>query len=120
MNRDIATYGDDELKAISKIIAANITIRATENEVEFTRKSYGWEETAIYNVAFGTLIECRFRYNPEAIDPALHTAENILDEFLPHCNGYMTLFTKLDKLLVINKGIIEIREDYLDMLRKET
>lgn len=115
-NRDITTYSEKELKEIALKVGDEITYRRTEYDDEYTRKSTGYEENIIYSVAYGALLAIRSNgAYPEMVNPILYTAESILDAFLPTCNGYMTVFTKLDKLLIENRAEnrIEIREDYL-------
>lgn len=112
MSRNIAEYSDKELRQFAKGIARNITIRSIP--IEITRNTTLPEKTIIESVVYGALESARLNIeNPISIGSILFTAECILDNLIPECNGYGTIYMDLDSLLNENleKKIIEINEE---------
>ena len=122
-NKDAISYSETELKYLAKYIAQTITVRGTEAQEEHTRKTTGWEENYIYEVAYGTLLAIRnMSYHPELLSGIMYTAESILDNFMPHCNGYTTLYMELNNLFIENKTETKlvVNEDYVEYLRNRS
>ncbi len=96
---------ENELKTIAETISENITIRTNVNgnSIDTIRKASSAEKEIIYNLAYGALLGlnwgevCRSSRQAEAI---IDTAEFIINQFLPDCNGYDTIYLPLKKVLV--------------------
>ena len=121
-NTVISQYSDDSLMDMAKGIAKSITVRWGNSNM--SRDTTEPERTIIQNVVYGALQSARSNVeHPERIDCILYTAECILDNFIPTCNGYETIFIDLNTLLIENRAehLIEVREETVDRLtyRKE-
>jgi len=91
-----------ELKAIAEKVAENITVRDCEHSDEF-RPSTPEEKEIIYKVIYGSLSGLNWseesRGSDEAVKAVIDTAEYLIDLFIPYCNGYLTVYNPLKRIL---------------------
>lgn len=83
------------LRAIADNIAQTIYIR-DKNKGDYRRGTTQEEHDIIEKIVLATLIEINIstvcRRDSITADAVIRTAEGVLDQFIPSCNGYMTLF----------------------------
>lgn len=93
---------ETELKGIATKISETITIRYYKegNSEDTKRKSTAKEKDIIFKIAYGALLSLNWHLEPN-ISPVtaaiINTAEFTVNQFLPDCNGYDTIYCPLRK-----------------------
>lgn len=96
---------ESELKEIAQNIASTIMIRTYENgnSKDTRRKPTKAESDKIYKVAFGALLGLNWGENVRssklAAQSIIDTAEFMIGQFLPNCNGYDTIYIPLQNVI---------------------
>lgn len=92
---------EEERHAIADKIAQSIVIRTYNNgsSCDTRRETTAEEQRAIYNVANGALSSLQWgadtMQDPRLERSIIDTAEFIINQFLPDCNGYDTIYIPL-------------------------
>lgn len=98
-------YTETRLRELANTIADTMVERTYDNgnSCDTRRKTNGEERIVLYNVAFGALLALNWgeshrgtRGEEQAI---IDAAEFTIDLFLPHCNGYDTIYNPLKRVL---------------------
>lgn len=99
MNKSYKT--DQQLKTIAIQISRKITIRTyiRGNSNDEERESRAEEERIIFRIAYGALLTLKTTCDEHAEQGAIDCAEYIINQFLPDCNGYDTIYRPLKKAL---------------------
>lgn len=96
---------DAELKLIAEAISQYITIRTDDNgnSIDTKRKSKKAERKIIYKIAYSALLglnwDVKTRNNDDIAQGIIDTAEFAINQFLPDCNGYDTMYLPLKAAL---------------------
>lgn len=91
-----------ELKGIATEISETITIRCYKegNSEDTKRKSTAKEKDIIFKIAYGALLSLNWHLEPnnsQTTSAIINTAEFTVNQFLPDCNGYDTIYCPLRK-----------------------
>lgn len=91
-----------ELKEIATKISEKITIRHYKggNSEDKQRNSTAKEKDIIFKIAYGALLSLNWHLEPnnsETTTAIINTAEFTVNQFLPDCNGYDTIYCPLRK-----------------------
>lgn len=89
-----------ELKGIAMKISEMITIRSYNkgNSEDKQRKSTNKEKDIIFKIAYSALLSLNWHLEPNASNVTtaiINTAEFAINQFLPDCNGYETIYCPL-------------------------
>ena len=96
---------ESELKEIANKISDTIMIRTYENGNSYDnrRNTTTIEEAIIYKIAYGALLGLNYgddcRKSRFAEQKIIDTVEFIIDQFIPDCNGYDTIYLPLKKAI---------------------
>ena len=92
--------GHDELKAYAEIVSNTICIRSYENgcSEDIKKKATKKQKETIYNIVYGALCALNFDRSAKH-DSILNTAEFTVNQFLPDCNGYITVYNPLFRFI---------------------
>lgn len=93
---------ETELKGIATKISETITIRSYKNgnSEDKQRKSTAKEKDIIFKIAYSALLSLNWHLEPNAnsiTTAIINTAEFTVNQFLPNCNGYDTIYCPLRK-----------------------
>ncbi|MCI8988437.1 MAG: hypothetical protein HFK05_01635 [Clostridia bacterium] len=91
-----------QLKEMATAIAETITIRIYKNgnSEDKQRKSTAKEKDIIFKIAYSALLSLNWHLEPnnsETTTAIINTAEFTVNQFLPDCNGYDTIYCPLRK-----------------------
>lgn len=96
---------ETELKQLAESISKFITIRTYENgsSCDTKRKSKKAEREIIYKIAYSALLGLNYgvktRNNDDIAQGILDTVEFAINQFLPDCNSYDTIYIPLKSIL---------------------
>ena len=96
---------ETELREIAETISDFITIRSRDNgcSVDTTRWAKKQEKDIIFKIAYGSLLALNWgekcRDSKDMAEAIVNNAEFTINNFLPECNGYMTMYIPLNKIL---------------------
>lgn len=92
---------NQQVKEIAIQISQKITIRTynrgSSNDEE--RKSTEEEKAIIFRIAYGALLTLNTTNDNNAEQKIIDCAEYTINQFLPDCNGYNTIYCPLKKAL---------------------
>lgn len=95
---------EQQLKGIATTISKRITIRTYKNgnSEDTIRKSTVKEKDIIFKIAYSALLSINWHLEPKTseVNSAIaNTAEFAINQFLPDCNGYDTIYCPLKKAI---------------------
>ena len=92
---------NQQLKELAMKIYERITIRTYVhgNSNDEERKSRAQEKRIIFNIAYGALLTLNTTDDNHAEQKIIDCAEYTVNQFLPDCNGYNTIYCPLKKAL---------------------
>lgn len=92
---------EQQLKEIATTISERITIRAYKNgnSEDTTRRTNPTERKIIFKIAYSALLSLNWHLEPKdgICTAIINTAEFTVNQFLPDCNGYDTIYCPLKK-----------------------
>lgn len=90
-----------QLKELALRISEKITIRTyvRGSSNDETRQSTVTEKEIIFKIAYGALLTLNTTDNNHAEQKIIDCAEYTVNQFLPDCNGYDTIYCPLKKVL---------------------